>query len=117
MSDRFNYRGTQPQRVMPHAQVDRLPLWRRLLGWIFLLLALLLILASAALALSAPEPAGDASLVARTTAESAAHSDHDAPAHSDRARLYARKGCASGQLADDQPGADRRLAGGAAAAA
>ena len=72
MSDPFHYRGARPLRVTPHAHGSRLPIWRRLLGWIFLLLALLLILASAALVLSAPEPASDASMVARSTAASAA---------------------------------------------
>ncbi len=60
MSKSFDYNRSSPPLVSPYAAVNVLPFWRRALGWIFLLLALLLLIASTALILTAPDPGSSA---------------------------------------------------------
>ncbi len=59
MSSSFNFKQSRPTLISPHGRVERLPLWRRATGCLFLLIALILLGASAGLVLTAPSPAGE----------------------------------------------------------
>ena len=74
MSSSFNFRQSRPTLISPHGQAERLPLWRRAFGCLFLLLALVLLGASAGLVLTAPAPGGEdgAALAAATVVQSEA---------------------------------------------
>lgn len=56
MSNAFNFKQSRPTLISPHGRVERLPPWRRAIGCLCLLLALILLGASAGLVLTAPPP-------------------------------------------------------------
>ena len=74
MSSSFNFKQSRPTLVSPHEGAERPPTWRRAFGCLFLLLALVLLGASAGLVLTAPAPAGEdgAALAAATAVQSEA---------------------------------------------
>ena len=74
MSSSFNFKQSRPTLVSPHERTERPPTWRRAFGCLFLLLALVLLGASAGLVLTAPAPAGEdgAALAAATAVQSEA---------------------------------------------
>ena len=74
MSSSFNFKQSRPTLVSPHERAERPPTWRRAFGCLFLLLALVLLGASAGLVLTAPAPAGEdgAALAAATAVQSEA---------------------------------------------
>lgn len=59
MSSSFNFKQSRPTLISPHRRAERLPLWRRATGCLFLLIALVLLVASVGLALTAPPAADD----------------------------------------------------------
>ncbi len=64
MSSSFNFQDSRPTPVKPHRRAERLPLWRRATGCLFLVVAIVLLGASAGLVLTAPAPAGGITAVA-----------------------------------------------------
>ena len=74
MSSSFNFKQSRPTLVSPHEGAERPPTWRRAFGCLFLLLALVLLGASAGLVLTAPAPASEdgAALAAATAVQSEA---------------------------------------------
>lgn len=70
MSSSFNFKQSRPTLISPHGRAERLPLWRRATGCLFLAIALILLGASAGLVLTAPPPADeDGGAFAAATAE------------------------------------------------
>lgn len=68
MSNSFNFKQSRPTLIAPQGRPERLPLWRRATGCLFLAVALILLAASAGLVLTAPPPAdeGDGAFSAAT---------------------------------------------------